>query len=54
MKKLYNVSVFGETDTYFAVELDENELSIIKNFLNIMMEEISFWDALSVHFEEEK
>ena len=54
MKKRYNVSVFGETDSYFAVELDEKELSIIENFLNYMMEEISPWDAISVYFEEEK
>jgi hypothetical protein len=54
MKKRYNVSVFGETDSYFAVELDEKELSIIENFLDYMMKEISPWDAINVHFEEEK
>ena len=53
MKKWYNVSVFGETDSYFLIKLEEKELEIIKNFLDIMMSEISSWDALRVDFHEE-
>ena len=52
MKKIYKVSVSGETGSFFNYELDEKELSIIKNFLDYMMENISPWDATTVEFEE--
>lgn len=50
MKQHYLVSVFGETDSYFDVELTEEEIKSVESFLDLMMESISSWDALSVNF----
>lgn len=53
-KKWYNVTVLGETDSYFSIELSDEELSIIKKFLDEMNENISSWDQLSITFDRIK